>query len=398
MKVSGGRPLRGRLRPPGDETLSHAALILGAMAEGHSLLEWLSPSLEVHTTWSCLMELGVTITSTPTGEQTAVRGLGWRGLVQPKGYLKVGSSGATAGMLMGIIAGNPIAADIMGDEAAERFPFAEIASPLRKMGAGVHLRGGGHLPVGVLGAALKGAAHELTNAPARAATLLAATLAIGETSVVEKLEVDRRLEALMTRFGAELRREGRTVTVTGGRNLAGSRVQVGPDLAWAAFWALAGGLPGGGELFVEGLSREDARSGVFADLARLGLRPDWQIGGLRARALRLTGADIAGGDDLPLLAVAASQAKGRSRLRGGADAALLDLLRAFGAEARPEGEDLVVTGPARLRPARVHAGEDEKLVRAALLAGLLAEGETTVSGAGMMHDRYPGLLKQLSRL
>jgi 3-phosphoshikimate 1-carboxyvinyltransferase len=115
MKVSGGRPLRGSLRPPGDETLSHTALLLAAMAEGHSLLEWLSPSLDVRSTWSCLMALGATITSTPSGEQTAVRGLGWRGLIQPEQCLKAADSGATARLLMGVIAANPIAADIIGD-------------------------------------------------------------------------------------------------------------------------------------------------------------------------------------------------------------------------------------------------------------------------------------------
>jgi 3-phosphoshikimate 1-carboxyvinyltransferase len=372
------------------------------MAEGHSLLEWLSPSLDVHTTWSCLMELGVTISSTPKGEQTAVRGLGWRGLVQPKGCLKVGNSGATAGMLMGVIAGNPIATDIMGDEGAERYPFAEVAAPLRKMGAGVHLRGGRHLPVSVLGAALKGAAHELTSAPARAAALLAATMAIGETSVTEPRTSDPRLEDLLARFGAGVRRESLTTIVTGGLNLAGQRLAVPPDLSWAAFWVLAAGLSPRGELFLEGPAPDDARWGVFAALLRLGLRPDWQVGGLRARAVRLSGADIPAelaASDPPLLALAASQARGISRLRGvGKDVKLSAWLKALGVEARAEGDDLAVSGPAQLKPGRIAAGEDEGLARAGLLAGLLVDGETTVSQAEVLHDRYPGLSRDLAKL
>jgi 3-phosphoshikimate 1-carboxyvinyltransferase len=403
IRVSGRRPLRGRLRPPGDETLSHAALLLGAMAEGHSLLEWLSPSQDVHATWACLMELGATLSSTPKGEQTAVRGLGWRGLVQPKGCLKVGDSGATAGLLMGVIAGNPIAADIVGDERAQRYPFAEIAAPLREMGASVHLRGGEHLPASVLGAALKGARHCLTSAPAKAAVLLAGTMAIGETSVTEPAASDPRLGDLLARFGAGIRRDGLTTIVTGGLNLAGQRLAVPPDLSWAAFWALAAGLVPRGEVFLEGLSPDDARCGVFAGLLRLGLRPDWQVGGLRVRAARLSGADLTreqASSDPALLALAASQARGSSRLRGAAQASagLLAFLRGLGAEARSEGEDLVVSGPTSLKPGLVSAGEDERLARAGLLAGLLADGETAVSQARVLHDRYPGLLKQLARL
>lgn len=410
MKVSGDRLLRGRLRPPGDETLSHAALLLGAMAEGHSLLEWLSPSLDVHTTWSCLMALGVSITSTPDGEQTAVRGLGWRGLVQPKKCLKAGDSGATARFLMGVIAANPIAADITGDEGLRRFPLSGVAAPLRKMGASIHLHDGGEFaPACVLGAALKGAGHVMPRPceHGKAAILLAGTMAIGETSVTEPFPSDARLERLLSLFGAEVRREGLTTAVRGGMNLAGQRLAVPPDLSWAAFWALAAGLAAGGDVFIEGLTPEDARAGVLGALLRMGLRPDWHAAGLRVRTMRLSGADVPweqASEDLPLLAVAASQAKGPSRLRGVLGDSpdrvvrLIGLLRGAGVRADAEGEDLVVSGPTRLKAGRVFSGEDEQLARAGLLAGLLADGETTVSEARVLSDRYPSLLKELARL
>jgi 3-phosphoshikimate 1-carboxyvinyltransferase len=410
MKLGGGRHLRGRLRPPGDETLSHTALLLGAMAEGHSLLEWLSPSLDMHTTWSCLMALGASITSTTSGEQTAVRGLGWRGLVQPKQCLKAGDSGATVRLLMGIIAANPIAADIIGDEGLRGYPLSEAAEPLRKMGASIHLRGGGDTaPACVLGAALKGASHILPrpSGHVKAAILLAGTMALGETSVTEPFASDARLEMLLERFGAKVRREGLTTTVTGGMNLAGQRLAVPPDLSWAAFWALAAGLVAGGEVFIEGLTPEDARAGVLAALLRMGFRPEWHACGLRVRGMRLCGADLPwelASVDLPLLALAASQADGSSRLRGALSgspariAGLIAMLKEFGVRAAAEGQDLMVAGATRLKPGLCSVGEDEQMARAGLLAGILAGGETTVSQARVISDRYPGLLKELARL
>ncbi|MDD5627881.1 MAG: hypothetical protein PHU21_02370 [Elusimicrobia bacterium] len=410
LQVGGGLPLRGRLRPPSDETLSHVALLLGAMAGGHTIVERLSPSLDVHCTWSCLMDLGVAISSTTDGEQTAVRGLGWRGLAQPKLCLKAGESGATVRLLMGVIAANPIAADIIGDEGLRRFPLLDVAAALRRMGAAVHLqRGSDCAPVCVLGRALKGASHVLPQAceHLRAAVLLAGTMALGETSVTEPFPSDTRLEGLLALFGADIRRKGLTTTVKGGKNLAGRRLAVAPDLSWAAFWALAAGLNPGSELFIEGVAPEDSRSGVLAVLLLMGLRSDWLAGGFRVRSQRLHGADLPADQaaaDLPLLAVAASQAKGASRLRGALAggpeqaARLLGLLDSLGVRAGAEGEDLVVSGPTPLRPGRVSVCEDERLARAGLLAGLLDEGGTVVSEAGIVSDRYPRLLKQLARL
>jgi 3-phosphoshikimate 1-carboxyvinyltransferase len=384
--------------------------MLGAMAEGHSLLEWMSSSLDVRTTWSCLMALGAAISSTPSGEQIAVRGLGWRGLVQPKQCLKAGDSAATVRLLMGVIAANPIGVDIIGDEGLQRVSLSGVAAPLRQMGASITLRGGGQsVPACVLGAALKGALHIMPQSceQVKAAVLLAGTMAIGETSVREPLLSGTRLENLLALFGAEVRREGLTTTVQGGLNLAGQRLAVPPDLSWAAFWALAAGLLAGGEIFIEGLSMEDGRAGVFGALSRMGLRPEWHAAGLRIRTIRLSGADVPweqASADLPLLALAASQADGPSRLRGalgdGRDrvARLIRLLKGFGIQADVDGEDLVVSGLTPLKSSIVCAGEDVQFARAALLAGLLADGETSVSEARVVSDRYPGLIKEIARL
>jgi 3-phosphoshikimate 1-carboxyvinyltransferase len=310
---------------------------------------------------------------------------------------------------MGVAAANPIGVDIIGDEALQRVSLADVAASLRRMGANITLRGHGEtVPACVLGAALKGAAHvmEQPGEQVKAALLLAGTMSIGETSVTEPLLSGARLEKLLSLFGVQVRREGLTTIVRGGMNLAGQRLAVPPDLSWAAFWVLAAGLTQGSELFIEGLSPEDGRAGVLGALARLGLRTEWHAAGLRIRTVKLSGADVPfeeASADLPLLAVAASQADGPSRLRGAlgdgpARERLMSLVKGSGIRADAEGSDLVVSGPTRLKPGLVCAGEDEALARAGVLAGLLADGETTVSQARVLSDRTPGLLKELGKL
>lgn len=415
------KALRGELRLPGDKSISHRALILAAMAEGQSTIENLSEASDVRSTWHCLRELGVEISS--RGGRVSVKGRGWQGLSQPKASLDAGNSGTTLRLLMGPIAGNPIRADLTGDESLRRRPMARVAEPLRRMGATIDLTGADFAPVTVRGAALEGIdfISPIASAQVKSAVLLAGLLARGRTSVTEPALSRDHTERLLPCFGVEPRRQGLTVSVEGGLRLAKTRLTAPGDLSSAAFWAVAATLAPGSELRLAGVGLNPTRTGFLDVLDRMGASieraPAPQAGpepwgDLVVRAAPLRAATVEPGevprliDEVPILALAASLAEGVSRFQGLSElrrkesdrlSRIAELLNLLGGEARVEGDDLVVAGPRRLRGAKASAGGDHRLAMTALVAGLVAQGEVSLADPECIRISYPSFLDDLER-
>lgn len=418
------RPLRGEIRPPGDKSISHRALVLGAMAEGATVIEGLGDGEDVRSTWRCLQALGVRISS--RGERATVKGRGWRGLSTPIRILDAGNSGTTLRLLTGVIAGNPIHATLTGDSSLCRRPMGRLAKPLREMGATVELSAGEAAPVTVRGGALEGIdfVSPAASAQLKSAVLLAGLLAAGETSVTEPVLSRDHTERMLPHFGIIPRREGRKVTVTGGLRLSKAQLKVPGDASSAAFWIVAATLRSGSELRLVKVGVNPTRTGFLEVLARMGARvqsfpePAAEYGmepaaDLLVKSSELQAADIRPEevpgliDEIPILALAASQAEGTSRFRGLSELrhketdrfeAVAKLLNCLGAKAAIEGDDLVVEGRRKLRGARVHAGGDHRIAMTAMVAGLVAEGETAVEDAACVRVSYPSFHDDLQRL
>ena len=413
--------LNGELSVPGDKSISHRALILGAMAEGRTYIDHLSEGEDVRSTWRCLRAMRVDVTA--DAGRVAIKGSRWRGLLSPKRDLNAGNSGTTMRLLMGVIAGSDVMARLDGDASLRGRPMKRVAEPLRLMGADVYMKDGEHAPVTIRGAALKGIDFKspVASAQLKSAVLLAGLLAIGETSVTEPELSRDHTERLLPVFGAKISRVGLKVTVRGGLNLSGSRVIVPGDPSSAAFWVVAATLAPGSVLTLRGVSLNPTRLGFVAALTRMGAIIEAQgkdeiaepSGDLRVRSAKLHAADIAASevpgliDEIPILALAASQADRTSRFSGLAElrhkesdrlAAVAELLTALGGDARVEGDALVVTGPRRLRAAKVDSRGDHRLAMTAMIAGLVADGTVVVSDEECVKISYPSFIADLRRL
>jgi 3-phosphoshikimate 1-carboxyvinyltransferase len=391
------------------------------MAEGFTYIQGLSDGEDVRSTWVCLQALSARISSEK--DTVTVKGLGWRGLRTPKRDLDAGNSGTTMRLMMGVLAGSDVHAKLDGDESLRRRPMARVAEPLRKMGATIDLKGGQYAPVRLRGAALKGIdfVSPVASAQVKSAVLLAGLLATEQTSVTEPALSRDHTERILPLFGIEPKREGLKVTVTGGLNLAGAIVHVPGDISSAAFWLVAATLVPASEVKLLNVGVNPTRTGCLDVLRRMGGKVEIQpkdlpgepVADMLVRSAELTATDIAPAevpgliDEIPILALAASQAEGTSHFRGLSElrhkesdrlAAVAALLTALGGHAKVEGDDLIVTGPTPLSGAKVSSGKDHRLAMTATVAGLIAKGTVAVDNLGCIDISYPSFFKGLKGL
>ncbi len=398
---------------PGDKSVSHRALIFGALAEGTTEARGLAPGADVRSTRRMLTALGVEIQGDASDVRVKGRGLG--GLQPTTAALDAGNSGTTMRLMMGVLAGHPFASRLIGDESLSRRPMERVAAPLRALGATVELSPRGTAPLTVLGGKLKGArvAPAVASAQVKSALLLAGLHAAGVTTVVEPAATRDHTEKMLALFGVKLERGGLAVAVEGGSRLTGARVEVPGDPSSAAFWCVAAALAADSDLRVNGVMANPTRTGFLEVLSRMGAdirreksseragEPcvDLIVRGGKLRAADISAAEVPGlVDEVPILALAAARAEGTSRFSGLDElrhkesdrlAGIAELLNGFGAKARVDGDDLLVEGSARLRGTTVDSKLDHRLAMTGFVAGFLADGLTTVLGAGCAEISYP---------
>lgn len=411
--ITGGGRLAGETRMPGDKSVSHRALILGALSDGTSEALGLAPGADVRSTRSVLQALGVSFEG--GGTDVLIRGRGLGGLAAHAGDLDAGNSGTTMRLLSGVLAGHPFLSRLTGDGSLCRRPMERVAAPLRKMGASVELSGAGTAPMTIVGRELTGTEYKMpvASAQVKSAILLAGLHAVGRTTVIEPVATRDHTEKMLALFGAPTLREGNKSCVEGGTRLHGARVEVPGDPSSAAFWAVAASLAPGSELTVRGVLANPTRTGFLNVLARMGAdvrrakagdRGGEPCEDLTIRAARLRGVDVDETevpglvDEVPILALAAALADGQSRLRGLDElrhkesdrlAGVSALLNAFGAKTRVEGDDLLVEGVSSLKGASVDPLGDHRLAMTGFVAGFLAKGTTKVRDAACAEISYP---------
>jgi 3-phosphoshikimate 1-carboxyvinyltransferase len=418
--------LRGTVAVPGDKSITHRALLFNAIASGEASIEGFLDAADTRSTLEVLRALGADIEE-PGAGRLVVRGRGRAGLREADDVLDCGNSGTTIRLLSGLLAGFPFLSVLSGDASLRRRPMGRIVEPLRALGARVTARADGTLPPLVIeGGALAGGQRIETAAAAaqvKSALLLAGLAAEGATTVVEPSRSRDHTERMLAAMGAGVAFEDTAVTLTPpAGDLDAVDVRVPGDVSTAAAWIVAASLHPDAELLLTGVGLNPTRAGVVEVLRAMGadieeLEPR-SVGGepvadLRVRSAALRGVRIEGEvvpraiDELPLLALAGALAEGETVIADAGElrvkesdrvATTAATLRALGAEVEERADGLVVAGGTRLRGAGVEAAGDHRLAMLGAVAGLLAEGETVVAGAGAVAVSYPDFWTDLGRL
>jgi 3-phosphoshikimate 1-carboxyvinyltransferase len=417
-------PLSGVVRVPGDKSIGHRALMFGALSDGVLRVKGLPDGEDVRSTRRVLEQLGVKIAD-GDGE-VSVHGRGVKDPFRAAGRpLDCGNSGTTMRLMMGILSGQPFSSELFGDASLTRRPMKRVAAPLAAMGGECELTGG-HAPVTVRGRRpLKGMTHRLAvpSAQVKSAILLAGLWADGPTTVEDPFDSRDHTERLLQWLGglALLRREGRKAILTPGPLRSNRSLEVPGDPSSAAYFLAAAALLPGSELEIADVGLNPTRTGFVEVLKKMGARIEITprgdaaepIGSIWVRPSPLRGVTVRAEripslvDEAPLLAVVASQASGETRIEGLGELRHKESdrlegtaagLRALGADARADGDDLVVRGPARLSGGEIETLADHRLAMSFSIAALVASGPVRLTDADCASISFPGFYKLLERL
>lgn len=422
------RPLRGAARVPSDKSLSHRAVLFAALASGRSTLSGVLDAADVRSTIAAVRSLGASVETARAddGLSVVVEGWGPNGPSEPACPIDCGNSGTTARLLMGALAGYPVRATLVGDTSLSSRPMLRVTEPLSRMGARFDLTPEGTLPVTLHGAALSGCDHVLTVASAqvKSAIILAGLRAAGTTRVREPAPSRDHTERLLPAFGAVLHREDRlTVRIDGPQDLAAADVAVPADPSSAAFLAVAAALVPDSEVVLQDVCLNPTRTGFIEVMKRMGA--DVEVAGASSMSGEPVGdVTVRGGadlvatavepdevpsliDEVPVLAVLATQARGETRFRSIGELrvkesdrldAIVHGISAMGGSVRVDGDDLVVAGPVSLTGAELSSRGDHRLAMAFAVAGLAATAPVAIDRFEAVDVSYPRFLEDLHGL
>ena len=429
------RTLRGRIRVPGDKSISHRALMLAAAAVGRSRITGLLEGEDVLRTAAALRALGAAILREGDGAYR-VDGVGVGGLTEASEVLDLGNSGTGARLLIGLAATHPFTSFFTGDASLCRRPMARVTAPLSRMGAQFVSRGNGRLPLTVRGAAMPIPVTEKLSVPSaqvKSAILLAGLNAPGETTVIEPEPTRDHTEILLRHFGAVVKseeapehagekyRHGRAITVMGFPELSAKDVVVPGDPSSAAFPAVAAILAEDGEVVIENMGANPLRLGLYETLQEMGADIEFsnqrvqggeRVADVTVRASRLKGVDVPPMrapsmiDEYPILAIAAACAEGKTAMRGLSElrikesdrlAAIAEGLASCGVTVEKLEDGLVVHGTGR-KPGGAMIGThfDHRIAMAFLVLGIAADDEVTIDDAGMIATSFPGFAELMN--
>jgi 3-phosphoshikimate 1-carboxyvinyltransferase len=418
--VRPSRRIAGTASVPGDKSVSHRAALLGALADGLTEVQGFLEGEDCLGTLKAVQALGAEVARKGPGHYV-IQGAGLEGLSEPGDVVDCGNSGTTVRLLVGVLAGQPFATVLTGDESLRRRPMDRVVEPLGRMGARfVGRRGGARLPLAIAGVRpLHPIRHvsPVASAQVKSAVLLAGLFASGPTSVVEPARSRDHTERMLTAFGGDLQVDGQTVTIVPGRRLTGRLCRVPGDISSAAFFLVAGAAAPDGDVTIRGVGVNPTRTGALDILESMGARVGVStregdgepMADLRVGPSRLHGTEVGGAvvpraiDEIPILAVAAACAEGPTVVRDASELRVKesDRIRALASELgkmgvaveeRPDGFRIPgrpPSGSAPFRGARVSSWGDHRLAMALVVAGLLADGPTMVEGIDCIATSYP---------
>ncbi|GAA0693569.1 bifunctional prephenate dehydrogenase/3-phosphoshikimate 1-carboxyvinyltransferase [Vreelandella titanicae] len=428
-RVQPGGQAQGRLRVPGDKSMSHRSIMLGALAEGVTEVKGFLEGEDSLATLQAFREMGVAIEGPHQGRVT-IHGVGMHGLKAPAGPLYVGNSGTAMRLFSGLLAGQAFDSELTGDESLTKRPMGRVADPLRLMGATIDTAEGGRPPLKIHGGAkLKGIHYDMPMASAqvKSCLLLAGLYAEGETRVREPAPTRDHTERMLNGFGYAVSREGDTCWLKGGGKLTAGPIDVPSDISSATFFLVAAAITPGSDITLEHVGINPTRIGVINILtlmgANLALENEREVGGepvadIRIRYAPLKGIDIPEEqvplaiDEFPALFIAAANAEGVTRLRGAEELrvkesdriqAMADGLAVLGVQHTvvDDGIDIVGNGDAQKASyggGRVDSLGDHRIAMAFAISSLRASAEIVIEDCANVATSFPDFVELATRI
>jgi 3-phosphoshikimate 1-carboxyvinyltransferase len=422
---SEGFALRGRIQIPGDKSISHRALMLGALASGETQIQGLLLGEDPRSTASCFRAMGATISELNT-DRVTVQGIGLGQLQEPIDFLDAGNSGTTMRLMLGLLASHPGRFfTVTGDASLRSRPMSRVIKPLQQMGAQIWHRAGGYAPLAVQGQTLQPIHYQspIASAQVKSCILLAGLLTEGKTTVTEPALSRDHSERMLRAFGATITVDPETcsATVTGPAQLHGQTVIVPGDISSAAFWMVAAAIVPGSDLTIENVGVNPTRTGILEVLqameADVTLENQREVAGepvadVRVRYAPLKACTIAGDviprliDEIPILAVAATCASGTTLIKDAEElrvkesdrlAVMAAQLIQMGASVTELPDGLEITGQTPLTGAELDSHTDHRIAMSLAIAALIATGKTTIHRAEAAAISYPDFVPTLQR-
>ncbi|MGB8957336.1 MAG: 3-phosphoshikimate 1-carboxyvinyltransferase [Tumebacillaceae bacterium] len=423
--IQPAKRLAGDVIVPGDKSISHRSVMFGALADGDTHVRGFLPGADCLSTVDCFRKLGVQIDQLSDTE-LIVHGVGLGGLQEPSDVLDAGNSGTTTRLMLGILAGQPFHVTVTGDASIRKRPMGRVALPLRQMGAQIDGRENGKFaPLSVRGGQLKAIRYDspVASAQVKSAVLLAGLFAEGESGVKEPELSRDHTERMLQAFGVQVGERDGYITVQGGSRLTGTAIDVPGDISSAAFLMVAAAITPGSDVTIRGVGINPTRTGILEVLREMGadieLLNERSSGGepiadMRVRGSQLHAVHVGGAmiprliDEIPVLAVAASQAEGVTEIRDAEELKVKESnriattareLRKFGAIVEELDDGLRITGRTNLRGgAVIDTYHDHRIAMAMAVAALRADGETTIRDWESVDVSFPGFAELLNQL
>ena len=421
--VNKNKRLRGVIYPPGDKSISHRAIILGSLARGKSKVTNFCPGDDTLNTLKAFQSLGITIEGSRT--EYTIWGKGLKGLQEPSDIIDAGNSGTTTRLLTGLLGGQNFFSVITGDASLRKRPMNRVTEPLRSMGAKIDGREGGDcVPLAIRGGNLRSITYHtpVASAQIKSAILLGGLYADGVTEVIEPFLSRDHTERMLKALGAPVETKKTMVRIKGFTELEAFSLFVPGDISSAAFFVVGGAIIPDSEVIIRGVGINPLRTGILDVLKIMGA--DISIGEIKeeggeeradiiVKSSLLKGVEVSGGliprtiDELPILAVAASQAEGTTIIRDAKELRIKETdriktmaegLRRFGVQVEEFEDGMAITGPQKLKGTRVSSYGDHRVAMAFIIAGLTASGETIVEDTAPIATSFPNFMELLDSL
>jgi len=416
--------LKGNIFVPGDKSISHRSLILGSISQGETRVYNLLNSLDCLRTLGCMQALGVKI-ELDENNSVNIKGKGLYGLQEAKGILDVGNSGTTIRLLTGLLSGQNFYSVLNGDNSIRKRPMKRVVQPLRLMGADIWGREDGHFaPLSIKGSKLNPFQYTLpvASAQVKSSLLLAGLYATGETVIREPLSTRDHSERMLEIVRADIKISPPEIKIKGGTELRSTDIFIPGDISSAAYFIAAASILRDSQIIIKQVGVNPTRTGIIEILKKMGTKIDilnYQIKSNEPQAdlmieySKLKGVEIKKEnvpfliDELPLIAVVATQAQGKTVVNGARELrvketdrikAIVSELKKMGADIEERKDGFTVNGPTRLQGAVCESYNDHRIAMSLAVAALLAEGKTVIKTSECIDISFPGFEKTLQNL